>query len=322
MHANGSKGADKAPLQAKRKRFAKRESVKCLVSTRKGTLKPQETIEVVLGGGAVRGLGLIGLLQALEEHNVATSTFTGVSIGSLVATLYTNGYTPEQITEIFLKEIKQISSRSMITALIIPFGRGQLDLRGVFAKIIKKYKLKPQKNLRIVAYSVLKRQPVVFEGTDYDLLTALSASCAIPFLMRPVWYGQKGLIGQLLNLVPFLGDDRDLLVDGGIYHPAPAEFSKGRVIIGKLGLATQLPRHSVSISELFLQACEMVGSLFLDYIFPDPEGHIIVPVAMPDVGALSFGLPRKKGLEMVKYGYAVAMHELAAAIKCGEVPVK
>src|SRR5262245_1437919 len=103
MHANGSRSL------AASKRGSKRE--RC--SNRKGPVKPQDTIEVVLGGGAVRGLGLIGLLQALEEHNVATTTFTGVSIGSLVATLYTNGYKPDEITEIFLKEIKAISSFSM-----------------------------------------------------------------------------------------------------------------------------------------------------------------------------------------------------------------
>ena len=55
-----------------------------------------EATEIVLGGGANRGFAHCGLLQAIEELDVNTGTITGVSIGSIIATLYTNGYCPRR----------------------------------------------------------------------------------------------------------------------------------------------------------------------------------------------------------------------------------
>ena len=58
------------------------------------------TYEVVLGGGGIKGFGHVGLLQALEDRKVPIHYMTGISIGSIMAMLYVNGFTPDEIKEI------------------------------------------------------------------------------------------------------------------------------------------------------------------------------------------------------------------------------
>ncbi len=63
-------------------------------------IQPQVTL--VLSGGGARGLAHIGLLKALEENNIHVDNIVGTSMGSIIGGLYSVGYTPDQIKEIFL----------------------------------------------------------------------------------------------------------------------------------------------------------------------------------------------------------------------------
>ncbi|BCI59972.1 patatin-like phospholipase family protein [Solibaculum mannosilyticum] len=58
-------------------------------------------IGIALSGGGVRGAAHIGVLKALEEAGFEIGWISGTSSGSLVATLYAAGYTPDQIGKIF-----------------------------------------------------------------------------------------------------------------------------------------------------------------------------------------------------------------------------
>lgn len=303
-------------------------------SRRKRRVKATESTEVVLGGGAYRGFSHCGLLQAIEELKINTGMITGVSIGSLIATLYTNGYSPEQIEEIFASELTEVPTPSLVRSLLIPApvgrlfggttGGGLIDLPGLFSHLIEKYDLKPQPNLRIVAYNVFKREPVVFEGTDYDLLTAVSASCAVPLLMRPVWFGQPNIINKLTTVAAsWLGlSEEGVLVDGGVHHPCPGDFCKGTAIIGKLGFATALPRRWLSSTDLIFHALEMMATPVLGWYFNDPKDHVVIDIGLPDVACMSFGLPRSKCRQMVTHAYEVSLEALHSAIESGAVKTK
>ncbi len=296
--------------------------------------KAAATTEVVLGGGANRGFGHCGLLQAIEELNVNTGIITGVSIGSIIATLYTNGYNPQEIEEIFATELTELPAPGLVRSLLIPplvgrifggtTGGGLVDLHAVFSHLIEKYDLRPQPNLRIIAYNLLKRSPVVFEGTDYDLLTAVTASCAVPFLMRPVWFGQQDLLGKILTLATsWLGHSEEgVLVDGGVHHPYPGNFCKGTAIIGKLGFATALPTRLLSPTDLVLHMMEMMAAPLLGWYFSDPEEHVVVDIGLPDVACMSFGLPRSKCRQMVEHAYKASLKPLRRAIKDGAIKTK
>lgn len=296
--------------------------------------KAAESTEVVLGGGAYRGFSHCGLLQAIEELNIRTGVVTGVSIGSLIATLYTNGFSPQEIEEIFASELTEIKTPSLVRSLLIPApvgrlfggttGGGLIDLPALFAHLIEKYDLRPQPNLRIVAYNLIKREPVVFEGLDYDLLAAICASCAVPLLMRPFWFGQPNALDKLtIVAATWLGlTDKGVLVDGGVHHPCPGDFCKGTAIIGKLGFATALPRRWLSPTDLIFHMLEMVAAPVFGWYFDDPKDHVVIDIGLPDVACMSFGLPRSKCRQMVEHAYAASLAPLRRAIADGAVKTK
>lgn len=290
-------------------------------------------IEVVLGGGGVKGFSLSGFLKAILELRVKVGKVTGVSIGSLVAAFYTNGYTPEEIVEIFLDEIIRFSPARIVKSMLTPswlrvlsggdVGFG-VSIRSIVEDIVTKYELEPNENLRIIAFNLLGREPVVFEGPEMDLVTALSASCAVPLVMRPVWFGQSGLLSRAQALAgsALKATDQGLLVDGGMHHPAPGDFSKGPAIIAKLGFASELPSRLMNPVDLWFHMLEFSCSRLLDSVFPDPKGHIVVPVGSKDIACLSFGTPERDCRRMVEEGYASTMRHLPAAIEDGLVPVR
>ena len=276
-------------------------------------------VEVVLGGGGVKGFSHVGFLKAIEELGIRRGTVTGVSIGSLAAALYANGYSPAEIEEIFLKELFSLNSSELARAMVTPailsrFLGKPMDVGEIIVQMVERYKLEPKDDLRIVAYNVLARKPVVFEGTGYDLGTALSASCAVPMVMRPVWYGvgQSNLLGDALTLAKSaLGQTTEgVLVDGGVHHPAPAEFCKGKAIIARLGFASRLPRFMMSPIDIGFHMMEFAASGLLDWFFPDPKDHIVVPVGCPDVACLTFGTPEGELKRMVDYGYEQTLAHL------------
>ena len=61
-----------------------------------------------LSGGGVKGAAHIGVLKALEENNIKIDYIGGTSSGSIVATLYAVGFSPDEIYEIFKKYCKKI----------------------------------------------------------------------------------------------------------------------------------------------------------------------------------------------------------------------
>src|SRR5215831_15320961 len=60
-------------------------------------------IGITLSGGGARGIAHIGVLKALEELGVKISIISGTSAGSIVGSLYSYGYKPEEIFSIIQK---------------------------------------------------------------------------------------------------------------------------------------------------------------------------------------------------------------------------
>lgn len=294
---------------------------------RKKNLRCPEQIEVVLGGGGIKGFGHVGLMKAVEELNMNVGVITGISIGSAMAAFYTNGYRPDDIAEIFLKEVKRLKPRSLgLRVRLRNPAVNFFDINGLFIDVTSKYKLKPNKNLRILSYNVVRRKPVIFEGTDYNLSTAIAASCSVPGVMRPVWFGQQDTLGKVITVIrSWRGKtDEGILVDGGLHHPHPHEFTQSAAIISKLGFASELPSDWLDPVDIVFHLLEQGSARLLNWYYPDPSDgkHIVVPTGMPDVACLSFGLPPKKCLQMVDYGHQQGLAILEPAIKAGRVPLK
>lgn len=259
--------------------------------------------DLVLGAGAIKGFAHVGLIRAVEQWQIPIGDIVGVSMGSLVGVLYANGFSHEQITRILCKELHELELPKIINRLGVGkvgelMRRGGLfELESLFRDLVEKYRLAPQPFFKIIA-STLMRRPAVFQGTDYDLAKALAASCAVPILFRPVRYNQQ------------------LLVDGGVYNPAPVRFCNKPAIVGRLGLARKMGKHS----QWWLDRCLQGGEIFLNRFWERPaakQPHVTVQAAPPDMATLTFSLSEKQYLEMVEYGYRATMSSLKDAERAG-----
>lgn len=63
-----------------------------------------QTVGLVLSGGGAKGIAHIGLIKALEEHNVPIDYITGTSMGAIVGALYAMGYTPDEMLQIMTSQ--------------------------------------------------------------------------------------------------------------------------------------------------------------------------------------------------------------------------
>lgn len=149
------------------------------------TIVPQahpDGVEVVLGAGGMRGFGLLGFLRYLEDKHVKIGTETGVSIGSIVAALHTNGYSSRRIEEIMKHELNQSSLKGLSgpsNPLRHPWqaiASHFVNMRTAMEGLVSKYQLEPNENLRIVAYNLATRS--IAEGPPISLpkVAAISLS--------------------------------------------------------------------------------------------------------------------------------------------------
>lgn len=275
-------------------------------------------IDLVLGGGGIKGYGHIGFLKAIEERRIAVGDIVGVSIGSLVATFYANGYAPDRILTILSGVLGKLDPDMLARALRSFYSprkliKGGADLSELFSELCTTYKLVPKDNLKIIAFNVRKREPVVFEGSDYDLVAALTASCCVPGLMRPVWYGRDDSVSKKHG--------KHHMIDGGIYHPHPTEFCTRRAIVSRLGHARDLPDESLATADLVYHLLEMGATVFTDRVFGRvPAGDIVIRTGLPSVASMNFHPSEKARRKMIAYGYEASCPVLDRAIARGLVP--
>ncbi len=283
----------------------------------------REGMEVVLGAGGVRGFGLVGFLRYLEDQHVKVGTETGVSIGSIVGALHSNGYSPRQIEQIMKDELVHSDMQSLAQSHqplrhpLRTLGSHFISMRTPMENFVAKYDLTPQDNLRIVAYNLSTRKPIVFEGKNYDLAEALAASSSIPGAMRPIYYRPaKGDLPESMR-------KGGLLVDGGAYRMAPSEFSDQPAIIAKISSQSPFP-------SLRGRPLREIPSLIQPAIFAafkkrytEPEApHLVVSVGDTTVDALDMHLPDVKINDLIEHGYTQAKNNLDEHVAQGNIPLE
>lgn len=301
----------------------------------KTRIKDSKVERVIYGGGGIRFMGHLGAQLALQERQSTDDLhYTGLSAGAIIAAFIANRFGVEEIIEAIDTQFHNLHPSKvrwkLTTVFDLVLGYGLFDLQSLFRRLVDQYGLKPQDNLRIVAYNLLARRPVYFQGCNYDLAAAIAASCAVPVVMRPVWLGGEGVISKALDATQgLLGQtDKGLLMDGAIHHPIPAPRAKDKdkvTLISKLGFASRLPSGWLHPLDLVFHLSELAAGPLLRWYFPDPVAakNIIVETAPPDIACLSFGIPRHERNRIIDYGYDVTRKALVQACRKGLVgPLK
>jgi hypothetical protein len=68
----------------------------------------RQRVGVVLSGGGASGVAHVGVLKALEEHQIPIDYIVGTSAGALVGAMYASGYSPAEIEAYVLSESFQL----------------------------------------------------------------------------------------------------------------------------------------------------------------------------------------------------------------------
>ena len=187
-----------------------------------------------LSGGGVKGAAHIGVLKALSEEKIKIDYISGTSSGSIVATLYAIGYTPEEIYNLFneyCKEIKFIEIKNILKLLSGLIIKRKIIIEGLsegknIEKIINKAcneknitninqikmpLLIPSVDLnngKIYMFSSHKNRTTYLNEIEYiydiNIGKAVHASCSYPGIFSPCKYKNKKLIdGGIRENVPW-----------------------------------------------------------------------------------------------------------------------
>jgi len=235
-------------------------------------------IGIALSGGGIKGLCHAGVLKALEEKNIKPDIISGVSAGAIVGALYADGYTPDEIAELF----EDISFRQMTNFHIPDGGLFRIDAfedfmsRTLRAKTFEELKIP----LRIVATDLDKGQSVTF--TEGDLIDPIIASCSIPVLFIP----------KKINGVNY--------VDGGVLKNFPVSTISDdcEKVIGIN--ASPIVAEEYKLSIMNVEACTY-HFMFKANILSDKElcDLLIEPVDMGNYDTFDVD----KGREIFELGY-------------------
>ncbi len=279
-----------------------------------------QKVALVLSGGGAKGAAHIGVIRALEEHQIPIDYVVGTSIGAIVGALYAIGYTPEEMEQLmdsqefsnwaagivnekyvyyFRKEDPNASwvsldidpkkklSTFLPTNLITPYEI-DFELMRMFASAsaASNYNFN---NLmipfRCVAADIDSTQALVMR--DGNLSSAVRGSMSIPLVFNAMQYKGK------------------LLFDGGMYNNFPANVAQDDfhpdVIIGsRVAQRFKAPDADDVISQLSTMLMERQSDT-ITY----PNSVMIVP-QIPKINLLDFSQTDK----LADSGYIAATEKI------------
>jgi NTE family protein len=156
-------------------------------------------LSLVLSGGGARGAIHLGVLQALDEHDIKIEAVSGTSIGAIVGALYCAGMSPLDIKK--LMETKKFASVFQLSWN----RKGLLTMTKLKKTLTEFIPVNDFQSLKIPFYCCVSNlESGKFEIIDSgDLSKAVLASASIPILFAPIEInGQHYVDGGLLNNLP------------------------------------------------------------------------------------------------------------------------
>ena len=170
-------------------------------------------VALCLGGGGARGFAHIGALKAFAEYGIDFDLCCGTSVGSLVGAFYCAGIDISDLVSYAHElEIKDVKTSKLL------IGSDALSVGRIFTRRMGNMNIEDMlKPFSCVAVDLVTGKQVVFDSGSVS--NAISSSCAVPIIFKPVVLGEKHLVdGGVLNNIPssvckMLGADFVVAVD-------------------------------------------------------------------------------------------------------------
>ncbi len=156
-------------------------------------------VNLVLSGGAARGIAHIGVIKALEDLGFKIKALSGSSAGAIVAVFYAYGYSPEDML-CLVKETRWLGlfRPKIPRSGLFSLSKSEKYLRGLI-KVERIEEL--SKKVFICATDLLSARPLYFNKGE--IFPVLLGSCALPGIFEPVHYSKYVLVdGGVMNNLP------------------------------------------------------------------------------------------------------------------------
>lgn len=165
----------------------------------------RKRLGLALGAGGAKGLCHLAFLKVLDELGVRPNVIAGTSIGAIIGGFYAAGLSGAELEQ----ELKKIGLKDLSKmALDFSMFSSSAILKGKMVEEFLKRALpvrtfeELQISLKVVATDFWKREEVVFDSGD--LISAIRASSAMPFVFEPVVLQDAVLIdGGAVNPLPY-----------------------------------------------------------------------------------------------------------------------
>ena len=221
------------------------------------------TVALALGGGGVRGLAHIPMLEVLDEMGIRPKLIAGTSIGAIIGAAYASGIPARHIrahAEQVLRHRFDLV-RQVFSARATPIQRimSLIQLKSAVLKpdVLLDLVMPPRLArdfadlvipMRIVTTDIHAYQAVVFDSGP--LVPAVAASMALPALFTPVAHqGRLLLDGGLVNPLPFDQiegmADITIAIDVSGTTVSPEDPKSSPTAIEALVTASQILQHTI-----------------------------------------------------------------------------
>lgn len=177
-------------------------------------------IGLTLGGGGAKGFAHIPILEVFDELGIKPYCITGTSIGAVIGALYSSGHSGRDIAGMIdeliikpqhssLKDFFRTKDMFKFLQLLDPefslkpkgLIKGDKLLHFLYEQMAVNTFEELEIPLKIVTTDFWRRKQVIFDKGN--LLPALRASLAIPYIFTPVIINDQVLVdGGLVNNVP------------------------------------------------------------------------------------------------------------------------
>lgn len=272
--------------------------------------KPRKTLGVVLSGGGAKGVAHVGVLQALEDNNIAIDYIAGTSIGAMVGGLYAAGYSPGEIFELMsAKDFKNASMGHLDKIYDYYFFHHDpapvwigfnYDVRHAFnlPEIIRDNIPSNLVSPGMMDFMFMEKlgPASAAAGNNFDSLMIPFRCIASDITYKEAVVLRKGHLAEAVRAsmtFPFyfkpIMIDEKVLFDGGMFNNFPADvmmqdFSPDIIVGSVVATNPEPPCVDNIVSQL-----ENMLMVYSDYDLPQGAQGIILYPPVPNLSVTDFG---------------------------------